>query len=58
MYMYIYIYIHIGPGVNRAVFAQVPKGSRMFKVLEVVAAKHMDHSDVNTSHSSIYHTLL
>jgi len=29
-------------GVNRAVFAQVPKGSRMFKVLEVVAAKHMD----------------
>lgn len=27
---------------NRAVFAQVPKDSKMYKMLEVVAAKHMD----------------
>mmetsp|Transcript_8732 Transcript_8732/g.23375 ORF Transcript_8732/g.23375 Transcript_8732/m.23375 type:complete len:363 (-) Transcript_8732:49-1137(-) len=29
-------------GVNRAVYAMVPKASKMYKMLEVVAAKHMD----------------
>jgi len=29
-------------GVNRAVYAQLPKASPMYKVLEVVASKHMD----------------
>lgn len=28
--------------VNRAVWAQLPKASQMYKVMEVVAAKHMD----------------
>merc|ERR1719401_2177911 len=31
--------------VNRAVWAQVPKGSAAYKVLEVVAKKHMDTTE-------------